>query len=288
MIWGFAFVAQRSGMEHLGPFTFNGIRFSLGAVSLLPLMYINSKRTFTSTPFFPVLSDKNLKYGGIIIGLILFFGASFQQGGIVFTTAGSAGFITGLYIVIVPIVGILFKNKTSLNIWIGAFVALIGLYFLSISDKFTMGTGDLLVLISTIFWSLHVLIVARFSPKTDPIQLAFLQFSICGILSLIAGLITESITFQNIIDTAIPILYAGLASTGIAFTLQVIAQREAHPSHAAIIMSLESVFAVIGGWIILSEQIPLRGIFGCALMLTGMIISQLRFTKLIQHNKTER
>jgi drug/metabolite transporter (DMT)-like permease len=267
-------------MEYLGPFTFNGVRFILGSISLIPIMLLNRKRTFDEKPIFPLLSNNNLLKGGIIIGLILFFGASLQQIGIIYTTAGSAGFITGLYIVLVPIIGIFFRHKSSNNIWIGAGVALIGLYLLSVKNDLTIDTGDLLILASTLFWALHVLIIAKYSPRTDSIQLAFFQFLLCGILSLIVALFTESIELNRILDAIIPILYAGIASTGIAYTLQVVAQRDAHPSNAAIIMSLEAVFAAIGGWIILSEEILLRGIIGCGLMLTGMIFSQINFTKL--------
>ena len=274
MIWGFAFVAQRSGMEFVGPFTFNAVRFTLGGISLIPLLIINKKRRFKSEPLPPLSSNKILLKGGIIAGVILFFGASFQQGGMVYTTAGKAGFITGLYIILVPILGIMFKQKTSAAIWLGAVIALVGLYLLSVNENLSIGLGDLLVLASAIFWALHVLVIGRFSPKTDPIQLAFFQFMLCAFFSLVASIIIETTTLQNIFDASVPILYAGVVSVGIAYTLQVVAQQEAHPSHAAIIMSLEAVFAVIGGWIILDESIPLRGLIGCALMLTGMILSQ--------------
>jgi drug/metabolite transporter (DMT)-like permease len=278
IIWGFAFVAQRSGMEYLGPFTFNAIRFALGGISLVPILLLNRKRQFENKKFLPILSDKVLLKGGIVAGIIIFFGASFQQGGIVYTTAGKAGFITGLYIIIVPILGLMFKQKTSAGTWIGAFVAVVGLYLLSVTSDLSIGLGDHLVLASALFWAMHVLWISRISPKTDPIQLAFFQFVLCSVLSLIAALIYEVSTLQNIIDAAVPILYAGVVSVGIAYTLQVVAQREAHPSHAAIIMSLESVFAVIGGWIVLNESIALRGLIGCALMLAGMILSQLSLT----------
>ncbi len=274
MIWGFAFVAQRSGMEFVGPFTFNAVRFTLGGISLIPLLLINRKRKFKNESLLPLSSNKILLKGGIIAGVILFFGASFQQGGMVYTTAGKAGFITGLYIILVPILGIMFKQKTSAAIWLGAVIALVGLYLLSVNENLTMGLGDLLVLASAFFWGLHVLVIGRFSPKTDPIQLAFFQFMLCAFFSFIASIILEETTLQNIFDASVPILYAGVVSVGIAYTLQVVAQQEAHPSHAAIIMSLEAVFAVIGGWIILDESIPLRGLIGCGLMLTGMIISQ--------------
>jgi len=275
MLWGFAFVAQRSGMEFVGPFTFNAVRFTLGGISLIPLLLINKKRKFQNKNFLTLSSDKILLRGGIIAGIILFLGASFQQGGIVYTTAGKAGFITGLYIILVPILGIMFKQKTSAAIWLGAVIALAGLYFLSVQENFSIGLGDLLVLASAFFWGFHVLVISRFSPKTDPIQLAFFQFMLCAFFSLIASLVIETTTLQNIFDASVPILYAGVVSVGIAFTLQVVAQRDAHPSHAAIIMSLEAVFALIGGWIVLDEIIPLRGLIGCGLMLTGMIISQI-------------
>ncbi|MCH7774778.1 MAG: DMT family transporter [Bacteroidetes bacterium] len=274
MLWGFAFVAQRSGMEFVGPFTFNAVRFTLGGISLIPLLLLNKRRNFKDNHLIPFLSNKILLRGGIIAGIILFFGASLQQGGIVYTTAGKAGFITGLYIILVPILGIMFKQKTSSAIWLGALIASAGLYLLSVKENFSIGLGDLLILASAFFWALHVLVISRFSPKTDPIQLAFFQFMLCAFLSLIASILIETTTFQNIIDASVPILYAGVVSVGIAYTLQVVAQRDAHPSHAAIIMSLEAVFALIGGWIILDESIPLRGLIGCGLMLTGMILSQ--------------
>ena len=274
MIWGFAFVAQRSGMEFVGPFTFNAVRFALGGISLIPLLLINRKRKFKNESLLPLSSNKILLKGGIIAGVILFFGASFQQSGMVYTTAGKAGFITGLYIILVPILGIMFKQKTSAAIWLGAVIAFVGLYLLSVNENLTIGLGDLLVLASAFFWGLHVLVIGRFSPKTDPIQLAFFQFMLCAFFSLIASIILETTVLQNILAASVPILYAGVVSVGIAYTLQVVAQQEAHPSHAAIIMSLEAVFAVIGGWIILDESIPLRGLIGCGLMLTGMILSQ--------------
>jgi len=286
MLWGFAFVAQRSGMEYLGPFTFNAIRFALGGISLIPLLLFNQHRKFKNKKFLPLLTDKMLLKGGAVAGIIIFFGASLQQGGIVYTSAGKAGFITGLYIILVPILGLILKQKTSLRTWIGAFVAVLGLYLLSVRNDLSIGLGDLLVLASAFFWAAHVLWISRISRKTDPIQLAFFQFMICSILSFIIALVNEVSTLQNVFDAAIPILYAGVVSVGIAYTLQVVAQRDAHPSHAAIIMSLESVFAVIGGWIVLNESIAFRGLIGCSLMLAGMIISQINLKiKLSNFNK---
>lgn len=274
IIWGFAFVAQRAGMEYIGPFTFNTARFTLGSLSLVPLLFINKKRKFEKEKFFP-LKDKNLLFGGLAAGTVLFFGASFQQGGLVYTEAGKAGFITGFYVILVPILGLFIKQKTLLLTWIGAIVAIVGLYFLSINDSFEVNIGDILVLIGAFFWAIQILVIGFYSTKVDPFQLAFSQFIVCAMLSFITALFTETFIFENILLAYLPILYAGLFSVGIAFTIQVVAQRDAHPANAAIIMSLEAVFAVIGGWMILNESIPPRGLMGCLLMLIGMILSQL-------------
>ena len=274
IIWGFAFVAQRAGMEYLGPFLFNAIRFVLGSASLIPLLIYNKKRKFKKEKLL-AFNNKHYVYGSIIMGIVLFIASTFQQMGIVYTDAGKAGFITGLYIILVPIFGLFVGQSTSKVTWIGAVVAIAGLYFLSVTENFTIDIGDFLVLISAIFWAAQILIVGFLSVRVDSIQLAFTQFLICSLLSFIAALFTEIISLAAIIDATIPILYAGLCSVGIAYTLQIVAQKTAHPANAAIIMSLESVFAVIGGWLVLSESIPLRGLFGCGLMLLGMIISQL-------------
>ena len=274
IIWGFAFVAQRAGMEYLGPFLFNAIRFVLGSASLIPLLIYNKKRKFKKEKLL-AFNNKHYVYGSIIMGIVLFIASTFQQMGIVYTDAGKAGFITGLYIILVPIFGLFVGQSTSKVTWIGAVVAIAGLYFLSVTENFTIDIGDFLVLISAIFWAAQILIVGFLSVRVDSIQLAFTQFLICSLLSFIAALFTEIINLTDIIDATIPILYAGLCSVGIAYTLQIVAQKTAHPANAAIIMSLESVFAVIGGWLVLSESIPLRGLFGCGLMLLGMIISQL-------------
>jgi drug/metabolite transporter (DMT)-like permease len=274
IIWGFAFVAQRAGMEFLEPLTFNAIRFALGTASLIPLLLINKKRNLRKGNF-REFDTKYLFNGGLIIGIILFIASGFQQAGIVYTTAGKAGFITGLYIVLVPILGLFIRQKTSLETWLGVLVAVTGLYFLSITENFSIELGDLLVLISAFIWAAQILLIGFFSTRTDAIQLAVLSFFICAAFSFIAALISETIIVENILKATVPILYAGICSVGIAYTLQIVAQREAHPANAAIIMSLESVFALIGGWLMLGETISLRGLIGCSLMLTGMILSQI-------------
>jgi drug/metabolite transporter (DMT)-like permease len=272
IIWGFAFVAQRVGMDYVGPFTFNGIRFAIGSLSLLPLVAIGrEQRSVTHKP--PGL--KTILFGGAALGLALFSGASLQQIGLVYTTAGKAGFITGLYVIIVPLLGLFWRQQPKIGTWIGAILAAIGLYFLSVTEEFTIELGDLLVLIGAFFWAAHVLIIGWLSPRINPVKLAFSQYVACSILSLITACVIEDITMLSIFQAAIPILYGGLLSVGIAYTLQVIAQRDAHPAHAAILLSLEAVFAAIGGWLILGEIISARGLFGCGLMLSGMLLSQL-------------
>jgi drug/metabolite transporter (DMT)-like permease len=217
---------------------------------------------------------KSVIGGGLLAGCALFMGASLQQIGLVYTTAGKAGFITGLYVVIVPILGLIWKQKTSAGTWIGAFLAAIGLYLLSVTEKFTIARGDSLVLIGAFFWAGHVQLIGWLTRKMDSLQLAFFQFLTCSFLSLFSAAIVETISIQGLISALIPICYGGLCSVGIAYTLQVVAQRHAHAAHAAIILSLESVFAVIGGWLLLDELLAMRGIIGCILMLAGMLLSQ--------------
>jgi drug/metabolite transporter (DMT)-like permease len=274
-LWGLAFVAQRVGMDHVGPFTFNGVRFALGSLSLLPLLLISRKQVSVGRNIAPRASAKTLIFGGTLAGVALFTGASLQQVGLVYTTAGKAGFITGLYVVIVPILGLFWGQRPGYGTWTGAFLAAVGLYFLSVTEEFTISFGDLLELAGAFFWAGHVLIIGWLSPKIASIKLAFLQFAICSILSLITAVFAEAITLQGLVRATIPILYGGLVSVGVAYTLQVVAQRDAHPAHAAILLSMEAVFAAIGGWLILGETLSTRGLLGCTLMLSGMLLSQL-------------
>ena len=260
-------------MEHVGPFIFNGVRFALGGISLIPLILVNRKRQPTDKP--PPVSTKTVILGGGLAGSVLFIGSSLQQIGIIYTTAGKAGFITGLYVIIVPILGLFWRQRADIATWAGAILATIGLYFLSVTRDFSISRGDLLVLVSAFFWAGHVHIIGWLSAKIDPIKLACCQFLTCSVLSLMAAALVETIAVRKLFDAIIPILYGGLVSVGIAYTLQVVAQRRANPSHAAIILSLETVFAVIGGWIILGETLALRGLVGCAFMLAGMLLSQI-------------
>ena len=271
VIWGVAFVAQRVGMEHVGPFTYNGVRFVLGALSLLPLLWLGRRSALPIDPggWRPILG------GGLLAGLILFAGASLQQVGIVYTTAGKAGFITGLYVVIVPLLGLLWGHRTPWSTWIGAALAVAGLYLLTLTDDLTLAEGDGLVLIGAFFWAGHVLVIGWLSGRhIEPVLLACLQFIVCAVLSLATAVATETITLAGLWGGAMPILYGGLLSVGVAYTLQVVAQRDAPPAHAAIILSLETVFAALGGWLLLNEILSGRGLLGCALMFAGMLLSQ--------------
>ena len=274
-IWGLGFVAQRVGMDYVGPFTFNSIRFALGALVLVPLILLGKKPQVFCDSLRPILRFKIKLLSGILAGLVLFAAASFQQMGLVYTTAGNAGFITGLYVVIVPILGLMFRQYTNAGTWIGTFLAAAGLYLLCVTEKLTVSLGDFLVLVSAFLWAAHVLIIGWLSPKLESLKLACVQFTVCSILSLIAAVGVEIITLQGIYHAAIPILYGGLLSVGIAYTLQVVAQQNTHPAHAAILLSFEAVFAVTGGWLILDETLTTRGMLGCALMLSGMLLSQL-------------
>jgi drug/metabolite transporter (DMT)-like permease len=274
MIWGAAFVAQRVGMDHMGPLTFNAVRFALGSAALLPLIaFLDKKRTVAPPPFSTLLK------GGVLMGLALFLGAWLQQFGLCYTTAGKAGFITGLYVVFVPLIGILLGQRYGTGTWAGAGLAIAGMYLLSVTESFSMDKGDALVLMSAFFWGIHVLLVGRLTQgiKTvDAVRLAAIQFATCSVISFAGAAATEDITLAGLRDGLIPILYGGLMSVGVAYTLQVVAQRDARPAPAAIILSLEAVFAALTGWLMLGEILTTQAVIGCALMLCGMIWSQAR------------
>ncbi len=270
LIWGFGFVAQRAGMDHVGPFTFNGIRFLLGGLCLLPLALHPSKTSIRQPE-----QRIGLARAGIMAGSLLFAAATLQQVGLQYTTAGKAGFITGLYVVLVPMIGLFFRQRTNAGTWVGAVAAAVGLYLLSVTEDFRIEYGDLLELLGALFWAGHVLILSYLSPRTSPVRLAMVQFYVCGLFSLVVGCILEPISLQGIIDAAIPIFYGGVCSVGAGYTLQVVVQQKAHPAHAAILLSMESPFAALGGWLMLEELLSARAFIGCTLMLIGMLISQL-------------
>jgi drug/metabolite transporter (DMT)-like permease len=276
VIWGFAFVAQRIGMDYVGPFTYNGVRFALGAIVLLPFLFFNASRDEPLLKVSHPADRRKIIIGSLMTGLFLFGGVALQQLGLQQTTAGKAGFITGLYVVFVPIVGLIFGQRSHFSMWIGATLSLAGLYLLSMTSGFAFEPGDKLVLYCAILFTFHVLFIAWLSPLMNSFLLAVIQFTICALLNLVIAFTIEPVNLTSIMQAWLPIAYGGILSVGVAYTLQVIAQQTAHPAYASIILSLEAVFAVLGGWFILHELLTQRMLIGCALMLAGMIVVQVR------------
>jgi drug/metabolite transporter (DMT)-like permease len=273
MIWGSGFVAQTSGMAHIGPYLYTGLRFALGSLCLLPLI-LRGPTTVKAVKPEPFLTQ-GLLLGGLVMGLALATGINLQQVGLLFTSVTNAGFITGLYVIVVPLLGLLLGHKTGMGTWLGAGLAVAGMFLLSVGDNFHVAPGDWLQLIGAFVWGGHVILVGIFASRHDPIRLAFLQFVTCSVVSLILALIFEDIHLPSIIAAGPALLYGGVVAVGIGYTLQVIAQKDAIASHAAIILSLEAVFAAIAGALLLNESLQLKGYFGCALMLAGMLLAQL-------------
>jgi drug/metabolite transporter (DMT)-like permease len=298
-IWGFAFVAQRTGMEYMGPFTFNGIRFLLGSFSLVPLLLfrfrapVRAAGTAGKTPLsgrrIDAKTGKPLTFrvffgSSALAGTCLFLAATLQQIGIIYTTAGNSGFITGLYVVLTPIFGIFLGKKTRLPTWIGAALTFTGLFFLgaasqifgrdAVSRSFAINTGDMITAVSALFWTFHVLIIDNLVRRVDALALSAGQFFFCGFFSLVIACFAETIVPARLAAALVPILYGGICSVGVAYTLQVVAQKYAPPAHATILLSLEGTFAAIGGVLILSEPLGTWTLLGFALMLSGMLATQ--------------
>lgn len=278
IIWGFAFVAQRLGADYVGAYTFNGTRFMLGAVSLIPVILIfepkEKEKALHKTKM------KKTVLTAIAAGFILFMASTLQQVGIEITkSAGKAGFITGLYTVLVPVFGIFLKRKTGVNVWIGAVLAVAGIYLLSVNEDFSIGSGDIVLLIGAVFWAFHILIIDYFSDCYYSLRFAAIQFFFCSLFSLIGAVMFESFDFVAIKNALIPILYGGFMSVGVAYTCQILAQKDADPTYASIVFSTESVFSAVGEAIILHEFMSGRGYFGCALVFAGIVISQLKFSR---------
>ena len=300
LIWGFAFVGQRTGMAHVGPLAFNATRFAIGALVLLPLILSSRRSAYpqmrpasAASPSASEAADSATRHSppatrplprppapllpaGLLVGLFLFAAATLQQAGIVFTTAGKAGFITSLYVVIVPLLGVALGQRIPRATWLGALLAAVGLYFLTMRPgELRMAPGDLLVLVGALLWAVHMLLLGRLSPGRDPVRLAFVQFITCAALSGLAALLFETTTAAGLRAALLPIIYTGVLSVGVGYTLQVAGQRHAPPADTAIILSLEAVFAVLAGWLLLGEQLTARALLGCGLMLAGILISQL-------------
>lgn len=284
-IWGTAFVAQSVGMDYLGPFTFNGVRSLIGGIALLPCIWFLGKMnrrdeagkaggSAEGTESVPE-SRKDLVLGGIACGLLLFGASSLQQMGIQYTTAGKAGFITAFYIVIVPVLGIFLGKRIGWKVWLAVATALAGLYFLCITEKFTIGKGDVLIFLCAVVFSLHILVIDYFSPKVDGVKMSCIQFFVCGIVSLPFMLILETPKAGAMLAGWAPLLYAGVLSCGVAYTLQIIGQKNVNPAIASLILSLESCFSVLAGWMVLGERLSVRESAGCVLMFTAIILAQL-------------
>lgn len=281
VIWGTSFVSQKLGMNYVEPLTFGASRFLLGAVILVPVILIFdriNKRIYKSLDDKKktIYNSKDLIIGGTLCGASLFLGAWFQQWGIVYTPAGKAGFITALYIVLVPVFGLFLHKKVSKVVWLGVAFAAVGLYLLCIKEGFTMQKGDVIVLAATIFWAAQILVVDAYVGKTDGLRLSFVQFLTAGIFSTIAALIFETPKLETIIACSGPILYTAIMVVGVAYTLQIIGQKSTDPTIAAIILSMESLFAVISGGIFLGETMTIKEIIGCILMLVAVIITQVK------------
>ncbi|CAD5108325.1 hypothetical protein PSEWESI4_02610 [Pseudomonas carbonaria] len=270
MIWGSAFVAQRMGMDHIGPYLYSGLRFVLGSLVLLPLLLLRRPAGSAPQPL-----NRGLWLGGGLMGLALALGINLQQVGLLFTSVTNSGFITGLYVIIVPLLGLLLGQRTGLGTWLGASLAVVGMFLLSVGENFHVASGDWLQLAGAFVWGAHVLLVSFFASRYDPIRLSAIQFAVCAVISLLLAVVFEDIQWAAIREAAPAIIYGGLISVGIGYTLQVIAQKDAIASHAAIILSLEAVFAAIAGALFLSESLQARGYLGCTLMLIGMLVAQL-------------
>ena len=271
-IWGVAFVAQSVGMEHVGPWTFTASRSVIGALFLIPVIgLLDKSKPKEDRP----KNNKTLLIGGICCGIALAVASMFQQYGILYTTVGKAGFITALYIVLVPILGIFFKRKPRLIVWFSVLLALVGLYFLCMTDSLRFSRGDTLVLLSALVFSCHILIIDHFSPMVDGVRMSCIQFAVIAIVCGIPALIFEQPTLSSLIAAWAPVLYAGMLSSGVGYTLQIVAQKNYDPTVASLIMSLESVFSVLAGWVILKQALSARELLGCVLMFTAIILVQL-------------
>ena len=276
-IWGCAFVAQRTGMEYIGPFTFNGIRSIVGGITLLVFLVL--RNGFKKNKKQDDRADKPSKtftlFCGVVCGVCLFAGTTLQQMGMVYTTAGKAGFITALYIVLVPLLGIFLGKKIRPVVWGGVVLAIVGLYLLCVGEDFTVNKGDMLVLLCSFAFTIHIAFVDKVSQQIDGVVISCIQLFVCGFISIPGMLLWEEIDWSLIMQCIIPILYAGVLSCGVAYTLQIVAQKYTEPTVASMIMSLESVFALLSGMVILKEKIKPLEILGCVIMFVAIILAQL-------------
>ena len=277
-IWGSTFVAQKSGMDLRGPFTFNGIRCLIGGLVLIPVCLLIAK----DDPIPDNATDeekkayrKTLLLGGLCCGLVVFAASNLQQIGLLYTTAGKSGFITTLYVVLTPVCGIFLRKKIRPITWFCVALALFGLYLLCFKAGSPLNLGDVITFLGSLGFTAHILVIDHFSPKVNGVKMSCLQFLVCGIISVPIAFLTEEIVWSNIFNCWLPILYAGILSCGVAYTLQIIAQKDTDPVVASILMSMESVFAVVCAALILGEVMTLKETIGCVIMFAALIIVQL-------------
>lgn len=273
IIWGFAFVAQSAGMDYIGPFTFNFFRTLLGGLVLLPVVFAvgHGKKTRKER--------KTQLLGGICCGLLLCIATNVQQIGIMSTTVGKTGFLTAAYIVFVPVLGFFFRKRCGWNIWAGIIFALMGMYLLCIGESFTIAKGDIYILVCAFVFAIHIMAVDYFAPKVDGVSLSCVQFLVCSAGSGILMLVFEKVEFASLKGAVGPLLYAGVLSCGVAYTLQILGQRNYSPSVAALILSLESTFSVLGGFLFLGEELSAKELAGCVLMFIAIVLTQLPIEK---------
>lgn len=274
LIWGTGFVAQSAGAEHVPPFTFNCIRCILGGLILL--IYLKGRDMRKELAQNISQGDrKTLLIGGILCGIVLCAGMGLQQIGIAYTTVGKAGFLSGLYILLVPIVGIFLRKRVGIQIWISVLIAAVGLYFLCITESFSIQKGDVYMLICALFFAVHILVIDYFSPKVDGVRMSCIQFFVCALISGILMLLFETPTLVSIQNGWFSIVYAGIMSCGVAYTLQIVGQKNVNPTVASLILSAETVVSVIAGFIIFGELLAPRELVGCALMFGAIVLAQL-------------
>lgn len=275
-IWGVAFVAQSVGMEYIGPFTFNAIRCVLGGLVLIPVILVLKKKKETGAENQEKEDKKTLWAGGIACGVILCIASNLQQFGIMEASVGKSGFFTALYIVMIPVIGIIIGKRPGIKLWFCVALAVVGMYLLCMKDgSFTIERADIMLLLCALAFSFHILVVDYFSPKVDGVKMSCIQFFVCGVLSAVGMLFTETPDISNIQAAWLPLLYAGLLSCGVGYTLQIVGQKGINPVIASLIMSLESVISALAGWVILGQVLSPKEILGCVLMFVAIIITQI-------------
>lgn len=273
-IWGIAFVAQRIGGDLIGSFTFNAVRSFIGGLTLLPIIFFTRDKN-RRKPDSEKRNPKQLLLGGTLCGCLLFVACNLQQLGLVHSTASKAGFLTALYIIIVPIIGIFLKKRPGITLWISIMIALFGIYLLCATDGFKIAPADTLFMLCALVFSVHILVIDYFSPLVDGVQLSCIQFLVCGFLSSIAMFVVETPDISSILKAWIPLLYTGVLSCGVAYTFQILGQKRVNPIIASLLMSMESVFSALGGWIILGESLTKRELSGCLLLFIAIILAQI-------------